>query len=86
MLKACLCVIKFYEENLLLMKYEELLHFLINDVIKYGFFQSNNFENFLTIFKNIHIPSCLISNLENEYYIDSKIKDLEEKTIKDNKI
>lgn len=86
MLKACLCVIKFYEENLLLMKYEELLHFLINDVIKYGFFQSNNFENFLTIFKNLRIPSCLISNLENEYYIDSKIKDLEEKKTKENKI
>ncbi len=86
MLKACLCVIKFYEDNLLLMKYEELLHFLINEVIKYGFFQSNNFENFLTIFKNIHIPSCLISNLENEYCIDSKIKDLEEKRLKSNKI
>lgn len=86
MLKACLCVIKFYEENLLLMKYEELLHFLINDVIKYGFFQSNNFENFLIIFKNISIPSCLISNLENEYHIDSKIKDIEEKKLRENKI
>lgn len=68
-------MIKFYEENLLLMKYEELLHFLINDVIKYGLFQSNNLENFLTIYKNIHIPSCLISNLENEYYQESKVKD-----------
>ena len=81
MLKACLCVIKFYEENLLLMKYEELLHFLINDVIKYGFFQSNNFDNFLTIYKNIHIPSCLISNLENEYYQDARIKEMEDKKL-----
>lgn len=72
-------MIKFYEENLLLMKYEELLHFLINDIIKYGFFQSNSFEAFLNIYKNIHIPSGLLSNLENEFMQDYKIKESEEK-------
>ena len=83
MLKSCLCIIKFYEENLLLMKYEELLHFLINDMIKYGFFQSNNFENFITIYKNIHIPSGLISNLENEYMQETKLKEIEDKKMND---
>lgn len=74
-----MCILKYYEENLLLMKYEELLHFLINDIIKYGFYQSNNFENFITIYKNIKIPSGLFSNLESEYMQDHKIKEIEER-------
>lgn len=59
-----------------------MLHFLINDVIKYGFFQNNNFENFLMIYRNLHLPKCLITNLENEYFQDHKLKEIEEKLLK----
>ena len=64
------------------MKYEELLHFLINDILKYGFLQSNNFEKFLSIFYNIHIPSGLILNLENEFFQDNDSKQIIEKNKK----
>jgi hypothetical protein len=52
---------------------------LINDIIKYGFFQSNNYENFALLHKNLKIPSGLVSNLENEYILEGKIKDMEDR-------
>jgi hypothetical protein len=77
MLKICLSIIKIYEEDLIKMRYEEMLHFLINDIIKYGFFQSTNFEKFIETFNNITISKILLLNLENEFQIDSKIKERE---------
>ncbi len=62
------------------MKYEELLHFLINDIIKYGFFQNSNYDHFINLWKNgVKLHSGLISNLENEYLLDLKVKEGEEK-------
>lgn len=63
----------------MLLRHEDLLHFLINDIIKYGFFQNNNYDNFINIIKNMKIDSCLISNLQNEHMLDEKIKKEEEK-------
>ena len=74
-----LCIIKHYESSLIQFKYEELLHFLINDVIKYGFFQNNNYDYYLSLSKNLKLHSGLISNLENEYLLDLKVKELDEK-------
>ncbi len=69
------------------MKYEDLLHFLINDIIKYGFFQNSNYDYFINLTENINLPSGLLSNLENEFNLESKIKETEEKRIEDqNKI
>lgn len=79
MLKTGLCLIKHYENNLLSLKYEDLLHFLINDIIKYGFFQNSNYDYFINLSKNLKLQSGLISNLENEYMLDLKVKDAEEK-------
>jgi hypothetical protein len=78
MFKTCLTIIKHFEEDLIKMKYEEMLHFLINDIVKYGFFQSSNIDKFLMIYNNLNIPNILILNLENEFYLDCKIKDQEE--------
>jgi hypothetical protein len=72
-------LIKHYEHNLLQLKYEDLLHFLINDVIKYGFFQNSNYDYFINISKNVKLPSGLLSNLENEYYLELKARESEEK-------
>jgi hypothetical protein len=69
------------------LKYEDLLHFLINDIIKYGFFQNSNYDYFINLTENINLPSGLLSNLENEFNLESKIKETEEKRIEDqNKI
>jgi predicted DNA-binding protein YlxM (UPF0122 family) len=55
------------------MKYEEILHFLINDFVKSGFFDNKNYQNFLSIYSKIKIKDGLINNLENEIMQDSKI-------------
>ncbi len=74
-----MCIIKHYESSLLQLKYEELLHFLINDVIKFGFFNNSNYDYYLNLSKNLKLPSGLISNLENEFVLEIKVKDIEEK-------
>jgi len=48
-------------------------------VIKYGFFQNSNYDYFINISKNVKLPSGLLSNLENEYYLESKSRESEEK-------
>jgi hypothetical protein len=78
-LKSGLCLVKHYEKDLLQMKYEELLHFLINDIIKYGFFQTSNYDYFINLTKNVKVPSGLISNLENEYILEIKMRQIEDK-------
>jgi hypothetical protein len=70
---------KNYESNLLQLKYEDMLHFLINDVLKYGYFHNSNFDYFVNIGRNIKIESGLLSNLENEFYLEQKAKEVEEK-------
>jgi len=74
-----LCIIKHYESSLLQLQYEELLHFLINDVIKFGFFKNSNYDYYLNLSKNLKLPSGLISNLENEFVLEIKVKEIEEK-------
>ncbi len=61
------------------MKYEEMLHFLINDLVKSGFFDNRNFDNFLSIYNKIKIKNGLINNLENEIMQDSKSNNEENK-------
>lgn len=60
-----------------MLKHEDLLHFLINDIIKHGFFQNTNYDTFINICKNLQLPSGLISNLENEYLMDIAVKESE---------
>lgn len=48
-------------------------------MIKCEFFQTSNYDYFIKMTKVCKIPSGLISNLENEYLMDIKIKDNEEK-------
>ncbi len=60
------------------MKYEEMLHFLINDLVKSGFFDNNNYQKFLSVYGKIKIKNGLINNLENEIMQDTKINRDEE--------
>lgn len=78
-LRIGLCMMKHFEENILKMKFEDLLPFLINDIIKYNFFQNNNYDKFLTLYEQLKVSKGLISNLENEYEIDKKVKAIKAK-------
>ena len=60
------------------MKYEDILQFLINNIMKQGFFNSSNYNNLIFLTKSLKLQSGLISNLENEYVLDMKVRDFDE--------
>ena len=75
-----LVLLKHYQENLIKMKFEELLHFLINELKeKYEFFHNNNYEKFIELYNEMKIPKGLINNIENEYEIEKKVLKIREK-------
>jgi hypothetical protein len=74
-----LILLKSYESTLLQLKYEELLHFLINDLIKSGFFLSTNYENFIDLYNSLKIKDGLFNNIENENIQELKIIEAEER-------
>jgi hypothetical protein len=78
-MKAGLTLLKSYEQNLLQLKYEDLLHFLINDLIRSGFFQNSNYEGFLELYNSFKLKDGLLNNLENENIQEIKIKEAEER-------
>ena len=71
-IKIGLCLIKHFEIKILSYDYEELLHFLINNVLKYDFFQNENYDNLRNIYENLKIENALIENIENEYNLKDK--------------
>jgi hypothetical protein len=78
-MKTGLTLLKSYEQTLLGLKYEELLHFLINDLIKSGFFLNSNYEEFIDLYFSFKLKDGLLNNLENENIQEIKILDAEEK-------
>jgi hypothetical protein len=66
-LKIGLCLIKHFEIKILSCDLDELLHFLINDILKYDFFQNENYDNLRNIYEKLKIENALIENIENEY-------------------
>jgi hypothetical protein len=75
-----LVLLKHYQENLINMKFEELLHFLINELKeKYEFFHNNNYNKFIELYNDMKVPKGLISNIENEYEIEKKVLKIREK-------
>ncbi len=79
-MRTSLYLLKTYESFLVTLKYEDLLHFLINDMTKTAFFQNSNVTLYNNLLKTTKIKSELISNLENEYIQSVKIKDAEERS------
>ena len=58
---------KHFEIKILSCDLEELLHFLINDILKYDFFQNENYDNLRKIYEKLKIENALIENIEIEY-------------------
>ena len=69
-----LMLLKYYQNDLFNMEFEELLHFLINELKeKYDFFNNNNYEKFIQLYKEFKLPKGLVNNIENEYELNKKI-------------
>ena len=72
-IKIGLSLIKHFESKLLNLTFENLLHFLITDLVKSEFFSNQNFDKLMFISINFKIQGKLISNIENEYEMKRKI-------------
>ena len=69
-----LMLLKYYQNDLFTMEFEELLHFLINELKeKYDFFNNNNYDKFIELYKDMKLPKGLVNNIENEYELNKKI-------------
>ena len=69
-----LMLLKYYQNDLINMEFEELLHFLINELKeKYDFFNNNNYDKFTMLYKEMKLPKGLVNNIENEYELNKKI-------------
>ena len=66
-IKIGICLMKHFETKILSYDSEELLHFLISDVLKDDFFQNENYDNLRNIFDELKIEKILIQNIEKEY-------------------
>ena len=69
-----LCLMKHFENKILSLNGEMLLSFLINDILKLDFFQTNNYEKLRKIYSVIKLENGLIENLENEYELKQKVQ------------
>ena len=65
-------LLKSYESKIMIFSSEDLLHFLISDIIKEKYFENENFDKFLHISYNCKIDDELIERIEKEFDIKSK--------------
>lgn len=74
LLKSGIVLLKMREDFLLSLKFEELLHFLINDLIKQTYYLNINYDSFVDTFDDFVLKEELISNMENEIIQEKKCK------------
>ena len=70
-------LLKVYEPKIMLFTSEEILRFLINDVIKENYFENKNYDRFMYISCNFKIDDKLIENIEKELDVKTKLPNLE---------
>ena len=73
-IKIGLCLMKHFEHKILSLDGEALLSFLINDILKLDFFQTNNFDKLKKSYSCIKSDDGLIGNLENEFELKQIIE------------
>jgi hypothetical protein len=66
-IKIGISLLKHFEKKLLTFYFEDLLHYLITDIIKSEFFDNSNLNSFFSITINFKIESGLIESVEKEY-------------------
>ena len=70
--KTGICLLKHFENIILTLSSEELLYFLLNDIINMDFFQNVNITQYDFLEEHFTIEDALIENIENEYYIQQR--------------
>ena len=68
-------VLHSYENNLINMSYDDMMQFLINDILRSNFFSCRNEDNIKTILDDIKISKKLIKNIEDEFTLETKLKE-----------
>ena len=68
-------VLHSYETTLINMNYDDMMQFLINDILKSDFFSSKNEENIKNITDNVKISKKLIKNIGDEYNLEKKMEE-----------
>ena len=66
------------EENIKGLKSEQILQFLVSDVLKTDFFEEVFFELYQYLNKKFYIKNKLLRNLEAEYYYEKNKKNKED--------
>lgn len=78
LMRAGITLLKINEEDLLLLRFEELLHYLINDLIKKCFYVNSNYNYFKAIFDSIEFKPGVLNNIENENIQEKRFREIEE--------
>jgi len=71
-LKCSVILLKEFESNLVKLRYDYLLDFLLNDIHKSGFFHNANYNKFCSTHKMVRIKKGLINSICNEYIQEKK--------------
>lgn len=78
LVRAGIILLKIQEDFLLNLKYEELLHYLINDLIKKCFYVNTHYDLFTSISCKVQFSDGLLSNIENENVQERRVKEVDE--------
>ena len=68
-------ILHYYEHTLINMNYDDIMQFLINDILKSDFFSCKNEDNIKSVLENIKISKKLIKNIEDEFNLESKMSE-----------
>ncbi len=70
-----LSIIKNFENELIKLKYDEILHFLVNNILKSQFFQNDFYDEYIRLSrKELKLSKKIILNLTTLYQYEKKDK------------
>ena len=75
MMEFSCAILHLYESFIMNMKYDEVMLFLINDILKSDFFGIKNKDNIIKACSFYKIKKKLVKNIEAEYMQNLKIKE-----------
>ena len=70
-----IALLRNYEITLMNKKYEAMMEFLINDILKSEFFEEKNIYRLEEYFETIKVNKNLIRNIELEYMQEQKLNE-----------
>ena len=71
---TAICVLKYFEKKILSLNGEELIKFIVNDIVKSDLFNDENYLTFYKLKKQFWINSELLESLEEENKIEKEIE------------